>query len=167
MITLVIGGTRSGKSEIAERLATRAGSGVTFLAPGLATDPDMDARIASHRARRPASWTTVECGCDLLAALDDVAGVALIDSLGSWVAATPDFAVDTQGLVRALSERDAPTIVVTEEVGLAVHPSTELGRAFTDQLGDLNTKVAAIADEAFLVVAGRVLRLDAAEPGDA
>ena len=165
MITFVIGGTRSGKSEIAEQLAARHDASVTFIAPGLATDPDITERIEAHRARRPPEWKTVECGYELLGALDGASGVVLIDSLGSWVAATPEFKVDTDALVRALLARTNPTVVVTEEVGLAVHAPTEAGRAFTDALGELNTKVAAVAGEAFLVVAGRAVRLDAMESG--
>lgn len=167
MITFVIGGTRSGKSEIAEQLAARHGSSVTFIAPGLATDPDMRARIDAHRARRPPDWATVECGCELLEALATASGVVLIDSLGSWVAATPEFRVDAEGLVRALVARSDPTVLVTEEVGLAVHAPTDAGRAFTDALGELNARAAAIADDAFLVVAGRTIRLDAEPRRDA
>jgi adenosyl cobinamide kinase/adenosyl cobinamide phosphate guanylyltransferase len=160
VITLVIGGTRSGKSEIAERIAGETGSPVTVVTPGLASDPDMSARIAAHRARRPSSWTTVECGPDLVGALEAAEGVTLVDSLGSWVAATKDFDVDTDALLRALVERRDPTVVVTEEVGLSVHPQTDVGRAFADAVGALNTRVATVADDALLVVAGRTLRLD-------
>ena len=160
MITLVIGGTRSGKSEVAERIAGDLASEVTFLAPGHESDPEMSARIAEHRARRPESWTTVECGPDLVEALADVDGAVLIDSLGSWVAAADDFKVDDDALVAAIVARAEPTVVVTEEVGLSVHATTDAGRAFTDVLGRLNTKVAAVADDAFLVVAGRAVALD-------
>ena len=160
MITLVIGGTRSGKSAVAERIAAGLGAPVSVVVPGSASDPEMAARIAAHRARRPAEWPTIECGADLVDALDGVTGVALVDSLGSWIAASEAFKIDTDGLVRALTERDGPSVVVTEEVGLAVHAPTEAGRAFTDTLGELNTRVAAIADEAFLVVAGRTVRLE-------
>lgn len=162
-ITLVLGGTRSGKSELAERLAGRWTEPVTYVATGRATDPDMADRIAAHRQRRPAEWATVEASGvelpDVLAGLD---GPALVDSLGTWVASFPDLAPDPGPLCRALqdrAERSAPTILVSEEVGLGVHAPTEAGRRFTDGLGTLNRAVADLTDHAYLVVAGRPLPL--------
>jgi adenosylcobinamide kinase/adenosylcobinamide-phosphate guanylyltransferase len=160
VIAFVIGGTRSGKSEVAEKIAADFGAEVTVVVPGLATDPEMAARIAEHQARRPESWVTVECGADLVDALAGITGVVLIDSLGSWLAATRDMKADTDALVDALVGRDDPSVVVSEEVGLSVHPTTEAGRGFADALGRLNSKVAAVADDAVLVVAGRTVRLD-------
>ncbi|HYZ97325.1 MAG TPA: bifunctional adenosylcobinamide kinase/adenosylcobinamide-phosphate guanylyltransferase [Acidimicrobiales bacterium] len=160
MITLVLGGTRSGKSEVAESLAAASGDPVTVVATGSATDDDMAARIAAHRARRPASWPTVEAAADLPAVLAAVDGPALVDSLGTWVAASADLTPDVAALRRALTARSAGTVVVSEEVGLGVHAPTELGRRFADVLGELNRAVAEIADEVLLVVAGRVLPLE-------
>jgi adenosylcobinamide kinase/adenosylcobinamide-phosphate guanylyltransferase len=162
MITLVLGGARSGKSELAERLAAALPAPVTFIAtaidPGEA-DPEFSRRIDAHRRRRPAGWTTVEAGIDLPAALVGVKGSALVDALGTWVAATPGFDADVVGLCAALAGRTAPTVVVSEEVGLGVHPSTEAGNLFRDALGQCNRAVADMADDVVLVVAGRVMRL--------
>ena len=157
-ITLVLGGARSGKSELAERLV---GDGpVTYLATGTASDEEMAARIAAHRARRPSTWLTVEEPGDALPlVLADVMGPALVDSLTTWLAAAPDFSVDAEDLCRALTKRDGDSVVVSDEVGLGVHPSTEAGNRFRDALGVLNQQVAAAADEVVLVVAGRTLRL--------
>ena len=161
MITLVLGGARSGKSAVAERLAVRAGSAVTYVATADAgEDPDFAARIARHRDRRPAGWETIEAGRDVVDALRSVDGTVLLDALGPWVAHHAGFAIDCGALVDTLRDRDGDTIVVSEEVGLGVHPSTEVGRHFRDALGDVNRRVAAIADEVLLVVAGRVLPLD-------
>lgn len=158
-VTLVLGGARSGKSAVAER---RAGTGpVTYVATGDAApgDVDMAARIAAHRDRRPASWTTVEAD-DVAAAVDGAKrGTVLVDSLTTWVARAPGFSVDVEGLCRALSARAGDVVLVSDEVGLGVHPSTEAGRAFRDALGLVNQAVAATADEVVLVVAGRVLAL--------
>jgi adenosyl cobinamide kinase/adenosyl cobinamide phosphate guanylyltransferase len=160
VITLVIGGVRSGKSELGARLAARPGEPVTVVVPTtFPTDPDLAARVQAHQARRPPSWTTLECGTALPAALATTAGPALVDSLGTWLAESPRFDVDAAALLDALATRAGPTVLVTEEVGLSVHPPTETGRRFADALGALNAAVAAIADEALLTVAGRVVRL--------
>lgn len=171
MIVLVLGGARSGKSAVAEALATKhaeqAGDkdSVTYIATApvdrVADDPDFAERVAVHRRRRPANWATVEAGpgpalATTLAALE---GTVLLDSLGTWVAATTDFAVDATVLVDVLRNRSGTTIVVSEEVGLGVHPSTEIGRHFRDALGTVNQAVASAADDAFLAIAGRVLPL--------
>jgi adenosyl cobinamide kinase/adenosyl cobinamide phosphate guanylyltransferase len=166
LITLVLGGTRSGKSEVAEALVAGVPGQVTYVATGRATDGDMAARIAAHRDRRPAAWATVEAGGELPALLTDLGGHALVDSLGTWVAGHDDLAPDTAALCAALRARareDAgDTVVVSEEVGLGVHPPTEVGRRFADALGALNRAVADEADRVLLVVAGRVLPLERA-----
>jgi adenosylcobinamide kinase/adenosylcobinamide-phosphate guanylyltransferase len=162
--TLVLGGARSGKSAVAEALAARAAGpagDVTYLATA-ANDPadaDMRARIDLHRGRRPAGWRTVEVGADLVPALRALDGPALVDSLGTWVAAHPDLDADGAALAAALRARAAPTVVVAEEVGGGLHPPTEVGRRFRDVLGTVNQQVAEVADEVLLVVAGRVLPL--------
>jgi adenosylcobinamide kinase/adenosylcobinamide-phosphate guanylyltransferase len=178
-ITLVLGGARSGKSEIAEALAASADPPVTYLATArlvetlvlagdTVEDPEWAERVALHRARRPPSWTTVEVaekvGGNLVEALAESAGTVLIDSLGGWVAGTPCFEVDVEGLVAVLRARTGRTIIVAEEVGLGVHPSTQAGGRFRDSLGRANRRVAAVSDEVLLVVAGCVLHLDPAVP---
>jgi adenosyl cobinamide kinase/adenosyl cobinamide phosphate guanylyltransferase len=84
----------------------------------------------------------------------------LVDALGPWVAASPGMIADAAALCAAMTGRGADTVVVSEEVGLGVHPATAEGRHFRDALGILNQAVAAVADEVLLVVAGRILRLD-------
>lgn len=164
MIVLVLGGARSGKSAIAEAKAAALADTVTYLATAAPPEGDADfaKRVAAHRARRPAHWKTVECGGALTEELGRFEGVILVDSLGTWIAAHADFHVDTDALVHALVRRDGDTILVSEEVGLGVHPPTGVGRAFRDALGTLNQRVAAVADDVWLVVAGRVLPLMAA-----
>lgn len=159
-VTLVLGGARSGKSAVAERLA---GPGpVTYVATGGADPGDeaMAARIAAHRLRRPPTWETVETD-DPAAALGrlPVRATVLVDSLTAWVARSPGFAVDVEGLCRALAARTGLALVVSDEVGLGVHPSTGAGVRFRDALGLVNQAVAAVADEVLLVVAGRTLAL--------
>ena len=165
MITLVLGGASSGKSLVAEEFAGSHGDTVTYVATAVPDPGDADhlARIAAHRTRRPADWVTVECvaAADLAGHLWRLHGVALVDSLGSWVALKPGFDVaeETADLLAAVAERDAPTVLVSDEVGLAVHPPSAAGRRYTEALGQLNQRVAAVADRVLLVVAGRVLEL--------
>ena len=164
-VTLVLGGTRSGKSTVAEQLATelasRGGGTVTYVATASVTDEEMARRVAAHQARRPAAWSTVELASstELPAVLAHLDGSVLVDSLGTWVASAPDLEVDAQALVHALQVRSGSTVLVSEEVGLAVHPATAVGRAFVDALGDLNQAVATVAQSVLLVVAGRTLEL--------
>jgi adenosylcobinamide kinase / adenosylcobinamide-phosphate guanylyltransferase len=164
VITLVLGGARSGKSVYAEKLVAAMPEPVTYVATMAANDPDMSERIAVHRERRPPTWATVEAGqhtgqqlADVLAAIE---GTALLDALGPWVASAPEFTVDAAGLCRVLQLRRGDTVVVSEEVGLGVHPTSALGRQFRDALGELNQAVAEVAEDAVLVVAGRILRLE-------
>lgn len=164
VIVLVLGGTRSGKSAEAEAIVSRLADGrpVTYLATANPDgDPALDHRIATHRSRRPDHWRTVEVADDLPARLREESGPVLLDALGPWVAARLDADVDAlvEALVDALQGRRSPTVVVSEEVGLAVHPPTEIGRRFVDVLGNLNRRIADVADEVRLVIAGRVLDL--------
>jgi adenosyl cobinamide kinase/adenosyl cobinamide phosphate guanylyltransferase len=164
VITLVLGGCRSGKSVVAERIAARLPEPVHFLATGTPADADMAARVARHQARRSPTWRTVEVGSQLCAALERLEGTVLVDALGTWVAAHPDFAVDTSRLCRTLAVRKGDAVVVSDEVGLGVHPASDVGRRFRDAMGELNQAVASVADQVLLVVAGRTLRLDELGP---
>lgn len=161
MIVLVLGGTRSGKSGVAESIAESLGPIVTYVATAAVNPKDADhaARVAAHQARRPPQWSTVECEEpeDLPRFLEEIDGVVLVDSLGSWVAHHSDLEVEADRLLDALARRPDPAVIVSEEVGLSVHAPTELGRRFADVLGILNQQVAAVADRVLLVVAGRVL----------
>ena len=158
MIVLVLGGARSGKSEVAEGLVE---GDVTYVATAdVGDDEDLAARVRRHRERRPASWSTVESGPDLPATLGSLPdGPALVESLGTWIARAPDLQADVDALVDALVARQGVTVVVSEEVGMGVHPETEVGRRFRDALGEANRRVADVADQVLLVVAGRTIRL--------
>lgn len=164
MITLVLGGARSGKSAVAEDLAARHGGPVTYVATmDPSGDSELEERVDAHRQRRDASWATVDATDDLAGTLALVQGTALVDSLGPWVARFGGQAglAGALGatLCEVLAKRDGDTVVVSDEVGLAVHPSSAEGRHFRDVLGALNHAVAAVADKAYLVVAGRALEL--------
>lgn len=166
MITLVLGGARSGKSAVAEGLVSRHRSPVTYVATmDPAGDPELEARVEAHRRRRDPSWATVVVGGDgdLAGLLGRVEGTVLVDSLGPWVAGFGGRAgvVEARGaaLCAVLAARAGDTVLVSDEVGLAVHPSSAEGRLFRDALGAVNRAVSAVADAAYLVVAGRALEL--------
>jgi adenosylcobinamide kinase/adenosylcobinamide-phosphate guanylyltransferase len=161
VITVVLGGTRSGKSEIAERLAATLPAPITYVATAsVGDDDDLQARVAQHRARRPADWRTIEAGAELPTVLAGLHGTAIVDSVGTWIAGVPEFAVDIDALCDACRTREGDTVVVAEEVGLAVHPPTDVGRRFADVIGDCNRRLATIADRVLLVVAGRCIELE-------
>lgn len=165
MITLVLGGTRSGKSAFAEALLATTDTTVTYLATAeVGNDPEFLDRVARHQVRRPREWTTIECGADLLGALDRTGGAILVDSLGTWLARWRDFKVDTEALLETLSRCSSDVVIVSDEVGMGVHPSSDAGRAFRDALGLLNQSVAERADRVVLVVAGQALTLKGEEP---
>jgi len=170
---LVLGGARSGKSERAElRLAGEPD--VTYVATGNrgAGDPDWAARVAAHRARRPAWWRTAET-TDLAGLLGHARGALLIDGIGTWLAAVLDecgweprddaardkLAARIADLVGAWRQARCHVVAVSDETGLGVVPATTAGRLFRDELGRLNQALAAESEEAELVVAGRVLPL--------
>lgn len=163
MIILVLGGTRSGKSAVAERLVSELSGSVTYVATAHLDPADEDhaARIERHRQRRPAAWTTIECddADQLPSVLRATEGPVLLDSLGTWITGHPSLRPDVGALVAALDQRTGDTVVVSEEVGMSPHAPTELGRRFTDSLGEANHAVSVVADRALLVVAGRALEL--------
>ena len=161
-VALVLGGARSGKSAIAERLTATLPAPVTYLATAIAdpADDDFLTRIERHRALRPEGWQTVETGADLAAELLATSGTVLVEALTTWVSGHGGAAPDIGALVDALRARDGDTVLVSDEVGLGVHPSTEVGRRYRELLGEVNAAVSEVADQVLLVVAGRVLPLE-------
>ncbi|OBG78748.1 MULTISPECIES: bifunctional adenosylcobinamide kinase/adenosylcobinamide-phosphate guanylyltransferase [unclassified Mycobacterium] len=179
MRTLVLGGIRSGKSRWAEEAiatALPAGEPVRYLAPGPpgSDDAAWAHRVAAHRDRRPAHWSTVE-NTDLAAELRGSPGTpTLVDDLGGWLTGTLDrnraweddsaagAVRDTvDDAVAAIGAFGATLVLVTPEVGLAVVPATPAGRKFADELGELNQRVAQLCDRVVLVVAGQALPIKA------
>ncbi len=165
MLTLLLGGARSGKSTLAVRMAERQSAPVTFVATAEPFDDDLRDRVARHRLERPPHWATVEEPVALADAIRSVPAdqFLVVDCLTVWLGNL--FAHDVErgavcaDAVASLAERKAPTVVVSNEVGMGVHPDTPLGREYRDELGRLNQQVAAIADTTMLMVAGRAVRL--------
>jgi len=167
-LTLLVGGARSGKSALAVRLAAATGSPVTFIATGTAGDADMAHRIERHREERPADWETIEEPADLAGALDRVHGgcCVVVDCLTLWVANVMDredsVVVQEAGRTAAAAAgRPGHTIVVSNDVGSGIVPADRRTRRYRDLLGRVNTAFAGPAADAYLVVAGRALRLEA------
>lgn len=173
MLTFLIGGARSGKSTLAVQMGEHHGGPVHFVATAEAFDDDMRARIERHRTERPETWATVEVPVELADAVASAPPGALliVDCLTVWMANlfhhAPDAAARAAAVAHvteALGARRAvgsgPTVVVSNEVGMGVHPETMLGREYRDELGRANQLIAGIADRSLLLVAGRALRLD-------
>ena len=174
-LTVLTGGARSGKSAAAVAAAEASGAPVTFIATAEPGDSEMAERIARHRARRPAHWTTVEARHDLAGAVAgvDPAGTVIIDCLSIWTTNRmledppvdgAELVADASGLAVQLTTRPGLAVVVTNEVGSGVVPPTPLGRDFRDVLGLVNQAMVRAADSAYLVVAGRLLPL--VDPAD-
>ena len=167
-LVVLTGGARAGKSDLAVAYASRWHGRVAYVATAEARDEEMAARIARHRRDRPLEWETVEEPLDLRGALERLAGrLAIVDCLTLWVANLLERGDGDQTILeeaRAAADvaasRDAPTVVVTNEVGLGIVPASPLGRAYRDLLGSVNRAFVERAEEALLVVAGRALPLE-------
>jgi adenosylcobinamide kinase / adenosylcobinamide-phosphate guanylyltransferase len=175
-LVLVLGGARSGKSAFAERLAhADAGDDVLYVATAMVTDNEMAARIARHRADRPAAWETVELPTragDALRQRTNLPRVLLLDCL-TLLLSTPAFTdsdlsadaieahatVEVDALLRLLDVYPGTLIVVSNEVGMGLHPNSALGRSYRDALGRANQRLTARADAAYLLIAGIPLDL--------
>jgi adenosylcobinamide kinase/adenosylcobinamide-phosphate guanylyltransferase len=154
-LTFVLGGARSGKSAHAEALVEALPGPWVYIATAQGLDAEMHARIAAHRARRPAGWRTTEAPLDLSAALSTPAPV-LVDCLTLWVTnlmlagREPNW----PALLAALDARTAPAVIVSNEVGLGIVPDNALARKFRDLAGRLHQQMAARADRVVFMVAG-------------
>ncbi len=158
-MTLVLGGARSGKSRHAETLVSALPPPWRYIATAQALDDEMRARIAAHRAGREDGWQTAEAPFDLPEALAVCREQpALVDCLTLWLTnltlAERDIAAAANALEAALDRRAAPTVLVSNEVGLGIVPENALARAFRDQAGRLHQRLAARADRVLFMVAG-------------
>ena len=166
--TLLLGGARSGKSDLAVRLASAWGGEVTFIATAEASDDDMTNRIARHQGERPESWQLIEapllrggevadCDPNSLVILDCI--TLLVNNLMFDDRTDEQIDEHASVMTHALVSRGAPTLVVSNEVGLGVVPESELGRRYRDVLGRYNRRLAERAETALFVAAGRATPL--------
>ena len=164
--TLVLGGARSGKSTFAERMIAQSNLEPVYLATATAGDEEMHDRIAHHRDRRGADWTTVEeplALVDALARLSRLGCIILVDCLTLWLSnlmlAGRDADAEAKRLARFLDGTAVPVFLVSNEVGLGLVPETRLGRDFRDAQGRLNQLIASVVPNVVFVAAGLPLWL--------
>jgi len=165
----VTGGASSGKSGYSLKLFKNR-KDVTFIATGIATDPEMRERIRVHRELRPDFWDTVEEPFDLLTAVKNASpenrGI-IIDCLTFWVNnlifqktmnsdEVLEIATSTAEFLRS---NDLSAVVITNELGMGVVPSYEDGRRFRKIAGEVNQIFAEKSEEAYLIVSGIPLKL--------
>lgn len=176
-LVMVTGGARSGKSTFSERLMESYGKGIAYVATALVTDEDMARRIEHHKASRPSHWKTLE-GYKAIDALlepekDRLDGVlvecmsTLITNLmfeknldfdacsqGDIEALEEEIAREIDGLLAYLKKQTYTTVIVTNEVGLGLIAPYRLGNIFRDIAGRMNQKLAAHADQVYMIVSG-------------
>lgn len=168
-VTLVLGGVRSGKSRYALELA-RPLQRVAFIATARASDGEMQEKIRRHKLERPESWKTIEEPLELARVVEEQAAqfdLLLIDCLTIFAANLLDVAegdplnaaARLDRLLDALRASSASVVLVSNEVGSGVVPAYPAGRRYRDLLGEINQRVAAVADNVVLLVAGLPLAL--------
>lgn len=164
----MLGGARSGKSELSSRLASAADGPVVVVVTAEARDEEMTERIRRHREARPATWTTVEVPVELAAAVRDMGldAFVVLDCLSLWVSNAIEAELGDEQIVdeareiaSTLAKREAPAIVVSNEVGLGIVPMNALARRYRDTLGRVNATFIGEADRAYFVVGGKALAL--------
>ncbi len=166
----MVGGARSGKSRLAERLVVGPGSPRHYIATAQAWDDEMRAKIAAHQADRGADWVTHEAPREVGAVLAAVPGeaVVLLDCATLWLTnvllADADVEAECAGLLAALAASAAPVVVVSNEVGWGIVPDNALARAFRNHQGRLNQQIAAEAGLVLGVMAGLPMVLKGSLP---
>jgi len=172
MLTLILGGARSGKSRLALQRAQATGQPVSFIATAQAHDLEMAERIARHQVERPPHWTTIEAPLDLAGAIRAApSGMIVVDCLTLWLTnwlchPEPEgWSSARAALLDALAERRTDDLIlVGNETGLGIIPLGELTRRFVDEAGWLNQDLARQADEVIFVAAGLPLTLKGPSP---
>lgn len=176
MHTLVLGGVKSGKSRLAERLARESGLAVTYVATAKPSDDEMLARIDAHRARRPADWGLIEEPISLNQTLRAEAATGrcvLVECLTLWLANLlwaedePRLEWELEALPRLLPTLPGRVIFVGNETNLGVIPANAMARRFCDLAGALHQRLAARCDAVYFTAAGLPLTLKGPPPADA
>lgn len=173
MLQLILGGARSGKSRLAEELATRSGLAVTYIATSQPVDGELNQRVALHRQRRPDSWGLVEEPLALARVLREHAAsdhCLLVDCLTLWLTNllmlddAERLAAELQALLDSVLDLPGEIIFVSNETGLGVVPLGELTRRYVDEAGLLHQALAERCQRVVLTVAGLPLTLKGTAP---
>lgn len=168
---LILGGARSGKSRLAQEIASRLGERVLFVATGEALDEEMGERIAEHKRARPSSWRTLEAPLRLGSRIREDVGdaqVVVVDCLTLLVAnvigqcggdpdtrlVTEKMSLEVTELLECTAQMEVKFVFVSNEVGMGLVPDNRLGRIYRDLLGRVNEELARQADTVYLMVAG-------------
>ena len=177
-LTLILGGARSGKSSYAEKLARDVSGAVLYVATAEALDEEMEARIATHRDKRPTEWRTLEAPRDVARAitadqgpadvllldcvtllLNNVFGPEAVGNTEAQALAETRMMEEIESILAVYESGDSHWIIVSNEVGLGLVPPYPLGRTYRDALGRANQRLAEAADEVFFMVAGLPMQL--------
>lgn len=169
MLQLILGGARSGKSRLAERLATESGLQVTYIATSQPIDEELNERVALHRQRRPEHWGLIEEPLQLARILRDNAKVGrclLVDCLTLWLTNLlmleddpQRLALERDALLACLADLPGEIIFVSNETGMGIVPLGELTRRYVDEAGWLHQALAERCERVVLSVAGLPLTL--------
>ncbi len=181
-VIMVVGGSRSGKSSRAEKMACdcekKLGYPVIYIATGTIWDEEFALRVQKHRLRRPVSWQTIGEPCDLFRIFNgqiDHPQIYLLDSLGTWVTnmmyrenvssfnwnedKEQAFLAQLELLAESLANTAGTVILVADEVGMDVVPASLEGRIFRDLNGIVNQKLAARAEQVYMVICGIAMKI--------
>ncbi|RDE09982.1 bifunctional adenosylcobinamide kinase/adenosylcobinamide-phosphate guanylyltransferase [Pelagibacterium lacus] len=169
---LVLGGARSGKTALAERLAIAGSTAPAYLATAEALDDEMIERVSAHQRSREGRFTTIEEPLELSQALfaaSHAHDVILVDCLTLWItnllSMERDVAEEVDTLIETLEAiTTARIIVVSNEVGLGIVPDNALARTFRDLTGAAHQELAAICEHVYFVVAGLPMVVKGAPP---
>lgn len=168
MLQLILGGARSGKSRLAEKLASDSGLAVTYIATSQPLDGEMSARVAHHRERRPPEWALIEEPLELARVLRETARAErclLVDCLTLWLTNllmldSPErLAQEREALLDCLAALPGDIVLVSNETGMGVVPLGELTRRYVDEAGWLHQALAERCQRVVLTVAGLPLTL--------
>ncbi len=165
-ISLILGGARSGKSRLGERLCCGQGQNRIYIATAQAFDEEMRQRIDAHQARRNHTWRTIEAPMDLAQAIAEAGQIGLpilVDCLTLWLSnhllADGDIDHEVTALLEAVQAVTCPITLISNEVGLSIVPENDLARKFRDLSGCMNQRAAMIADNVIFTAAGLPLIL--------
>jgi adenosylcobinamide kinase/adenosylcobinamide-phosphate guanylyltransferase len=165
-ITFITGGARSGKSSFALEQASGIAGKKAYIATAEALDEEMRKRIEDHRKQRGKEWDTFEeplMIAEVIKKIGDRYDTLVLDCLTLWLSnimhANLSIEAEIERLISSLLSHQTSVFIVSNEVGMGIVPENEMARKFRDMTGMLNQKVAGVADEVYIVIAGIPLRI--------